>query len=95
MISDEVGGLCPVTGQPDWYKVEIRYRPNERCIESKSIKLKLQSYRNVGIFCEQLASDLAEHVAQSISPSEVVVTVTQKPRGGVSIIATAERDMRA
>lgn len=91
MISDEVTGLCPVTGQPDQYTVEIYYTPNKLCIESKALKLKLQSYRNVGIFCEQLANDLADHVFESIDPSVTRVRVTQKPRGGVSIVATARR----
>lgn len=91
MVSDEVTALCPVTGQPDQYTVQIIYYPSEFCVESKSLKLRLQSYRQKGLFVEQLASDLADHVFDSIEPSMVTVVVTQKPRGGVKIVATARR----
>jgi 7-cyano-7-deazaguanine reductase len=89
MTSDEVTALCPVTGQPDQYTVTIRYVPKNKCIESKSLKLKLQSLRQVGVFCEDLSSQLLVHVIASISPRSASVTVVQKPRGGVSIRATS------
>ena len=92
MVSDEVTALCPVTGQPDQYTVEISYYPKGKCIESKALKLKLQSFREVGVFCEQLASDLADHVHESIHPESCTVKVTQKSRGGVSIVAMASYD---
>lgn len=91
LISDEVAGECPVTGQPDQYTVEIDYTPDKVCAESKSIKLKLQSYRTKGIFCESLADELVDHVMESLKPWRASVTVIQKPRGGVSIRATAAR----
>jgi NADPH-dependent 7-cyano-7-deazaguanine reductase QueF len=80
---------CPITNQPDFYSVEIDYVPDERCIESKSLKLKLQSLRETGVFCERLSHDLLQHVVDSIHPNEVTVTVIQTPRGGVSIHATS------
>lgn len=90
MSSDEVTAVCPVTGQPDFYKVDINYVPTNRCIESKSLKLKLQSYRDKGLFVEALASEIAGHVVESINPVSVEVSITQKPRGGVQIVATAK-----
>lgn len=87
MVSDEVYAICPKTGQPDFYTVEITYSPDKSCIESKSLKLKLQSFREDGVFCEHLSSVIAQHVIQSIYPFWVSVKVTQKPRGGVSIIS--------
>ena len=90
MTSDEVTAVCPVTGQPDWYLVEIRYEPAGRCIESKSLKLYLQSFRSVGVFCEQFAARIAGDVRDAIAPSFCRVRVTQKPRGGVSIVSEAE-----
>jgi 7-cyano-7-deazaguanine reductase len=89
MTSDEVTAVCPVTGQPDQYTVTIRYLPKDKCIESKALKLKLQSYRNTGVFCEKLASEILLHVMESIAPYMAEVTVVQKPRGGVKIEATA------
>lgn len=89
MVSDEVTALCPVTGQPDQYTVEIQYEPRAKCIESKALKLKLQSYRSTGVFCEKLASEILQHVIDSINPVTASVAVTQKPRGGVKITARA------
>ena len=55
MTSDELTAMCPVTGQPDLYVARIEYWPAALCIESKSLKLYLNGYRNEGHFCEALA----------------------------------------
>jgi 7-cyano-7-deazaguanine reductase len=91
MISKEVTAVCPVTGQPDWYEVEIEYAPDKKCIESKTMKLYLQSFRQEGLFCEAFADKIAEDVFQAILPVSVDVRVTQVPRGGVAIVAIATR----
>ena len=90
MICDEVVALCPVTSQPDAYIVEIQYTPQYRCIESKSLKLRLQSIRNQGIFCEDLSSQICQHVVDSIDPIDVSVIVRQKSRGGIAIVAESQ-----
>ncbi len=87
--SDEVTSLCPVTGQPDWETVRIEFAPDKYCIESKSLKLYLWSFREEGVFCEALAAQIAKDVFDSCQPFWCTVTVTQKPRGGVKIVATA------
>jgi len=89
MESDEVTSLCPVTGQPDWETVTIEYAPDEACIESKSLKLYLWSFREEGAFCEALATQIANDVAAACQPFWVTVTVTQKPRGGIKLVAKA------
>lgn len=89
MDSDEVTSLCPVTGQPDWETVVIEYAPDKNCIESKSLKLYLWSYRNEGVFCEALASQIAQDVHSACEPFWCKVTVIQKPRGGIKLTATA------
>ena len=91
MVSDEVTALCPATGQPDQYTISIEYLPDQLCVESKSAKLRFQSYREKGIFCEALAHELAQHVVDSINPFSVTVKVAQKSRGGVSLFATASQ----
>lgn len=90
MISDEVTALCPMTNQPDWYEVKIAYRPDALCIESKSLKLYFVTFRNTGIFGEAFAAQIAEEVMAAASPRWVRVTVTQKPRGGITIAASAK-----
>jgi len=87
--SDEVTSLCPVTGQPDWETVRIEFEPIESCIESKSLKLYFWSLREEGAFCEELSARIAMDVFEACSPRMVTVTVTQKPRGGISISSTA------
>lgn len=88
--SDELTSLCPLTGQPDFNSIEIDYAPNLRCIESKSLKLYLWSFRDKGAFCEQLAADIAAEVQRAAEPLRVRVTVTQHTRGGIVTEATAE-----
>lgn len=89
LTTDEVTALCPVTGQPDWYTVEVKYFPTARCVESKTFKLYMQSFRNRGIFAETLAGEICETVLGAAMPDWVEVTVRQKPRGGVAITAFA------
>lgn len=89
MESDEVTSLCPVTGQPDWETVTIEYAPDRSCIESKSLKLYLWSFREEGAFCEALAARIGKDIFNACNPFWVEVTVTQKPRGGVKLMAKA------
>jgi 7-cyano-7-deazaguanine reductase len=88
--SDEVTAVCPVTGQPDWYMVIVEYAPDLLCVESKTFKLFLQSFRNEGLFCETLAVRIRDEMLEHVRPERVKVTVRQKPRGGVSITAVSE-----
>jgi 7-cyano-7-deazaguanine reductase len=90
LVTDECCAVCPVTGQPDWYSVTAEYVPCGLCIESKTFKLYVQSFRNNGMFCEQFADRIAIDCAKALRAS-VTVTVTQKPRGGVTIICKATR----
>ena len=89
--TDEVTSLCPVTGQPDISSVTIEYRPDAKCIESKSLKLYLWSFRDRKVFCEALAVEIADEVMRAAQPHEVMVVVTQNVRGGIVTEATAER----
>lgn len=86
----EVTTFCPVTGQPDFSTVEIDYVPNLRCVESKSLKLYLWSFRDRQVFCEALAVEIAEEIRRAAEPVHVKVTVTQSVRGGITTEAVAE-----
>jgi 7-cyano-7-deazaguanine reductase len=91
MTSDELVAVCPITGQADFYTAAIEYRPGPLCIESKSLKLYLATYRNEGVFCEALAVKIRDDAAAALElPAEKVrVALTQKARGGITITATA------
>ena len=88
--SDELTSMCPITGQPDFSHVEIGYQPARRCLESKSLKMYLWSFRDQGIFCEGLASRIAADVAEATGSRRVEVTVRQSVRGGIVTTARAE-----
>ena len=88
--SDELASLCPVTGQPDISTVEIDYRPDRRCVESKSLKLYLWGFRDQQVFAEGLAAAIAAEVQRAAAPRSVKVIVTQTVRGGIVTEATAQ-----
>ena len=87
----EFTSICPKTGQPDFGRVTIDYRPRELCLESKALKYYLWSFRDVGAYCESLAARVADDVMFAIEPHWVRVEVEQNVRGGIEIVATAER----
>lgn len=91
METHEFTSLCPKTGQPDFGTVTIEYHPARRCIESKSLKYYLWSFRDEGAFCEALAARIADDIVYAIAPHTVKVQVTQTPRGGIGLVATALR----
>ena len=90
LTSDELTAVCPITGQPDLYQVTIEYRPDALCLESKSLKLFLNGFRNEGAFCEALAVRIHDDVAAALelSADRVHITLKQKARGGITITAT-------
>ena len=89
MTSDELVAMCPVTNQPDMYVATIDYEPESLCIESKSLKLYLAQFRNEGAFCEALAVQIRDDAASALEvpPEKVRVTLRQKARGGITIVA--------
>jgi 7-cyano-7-deazaguanine reductase len=91
LTSDELVAVCPITGQPDLYLASIDYSPTDRCLESKSLKLYLNGFRNEGHFCEALAVKIRDDVAEALglAVDDVTVTLEQKARGGITITAIA------
>jgi 7-cyano-7-deazaguanine reductase len=88
--SDELTSFCPVTEQPDFNTVEIEYWPRELCVESKSLKLYLWSFREERIFGEGLASTIAADITEALEPYFCRVTLIQNIRGGMQLTAVAE-----
>ena len=89
LTSDELTAVCPITGQPDMYVATIEFWPGPLCIESKSLKLYLNSFRDEGHFAEALAVKIRDDAAASLQlPADKVrVTLRQKSRGGITITA--------
>lgn len=92
--TDELASICPVTGQPDLSTIEIEYEPAGSCVESKSLKLYLWRFRDLAIFAEALAAEIAGEVMRAARPHRVTVTLTQRPRGGIEVEAVAELTAR-
>lgn len=92
--SDELTSFCPVTEQPDFNHVEIEYQPHKLCVESKSLKLYLWSFREERIFGEGLAGQIAADIVAALEPHYCRVTLTQNIRGGMQLTAVAEMGER-
>lgn len=81
----EFTALCPVTDQPDFGHIVIKYVPGERCIESKSLKLYLFSFRNHNTFHEDSVNRIRDDVIAACQPRQLIVTGQFRPRGGIAI----------
>ncbi len=77
--------LCPITGQPDFAEIKIAYIPNERMVESKSLKLYLFSFRNHGDFHEDSVNVIMKDLIRLMQPKYIEVLGLFVPRGGISI----------
>lgn len=88
--SEELTSHCPITGQPDFSRVVIEYRPDRSCVESKSLKLYLWTFRDEKIFGEGLADTIARDLFHRLQPHSCKVTVVQNVRGGLQMTAVAE-----
>lgn len=88
LAGDELTAFCPITHQPDFYTYEVRYRPGKWCIESKTFKLLIGSFREQAAFAETLASDIAQ-IVHDATGAETEVRLQQQVRGGVALTALA------
>jgi len=76
--------LCPMTGQPDFATIRIRYTPDQKCVELKSLKLYLWSFRDEGAFHEAVTNRIANDVIEAIDPRFLEVEGDFYVRGGIS-----------
>src|SRR5690606_29842672 len=88
--SDELTSYCPVTEQPDFNKVEIEYHPDQLCVESKSLKLYLWTFRVDRTSSDMLASTIASDLDEALDQHYRKVTPIQNVRGGLPLKAVAQ-----
>ncbi|MDD9987728.1 MAG: preQ(1) synthase [Spirochaetaceae bacterium] len=81
--------VCPMTAQPDFATISIRYIPDQRVVESKSLKLYLWSYRNEGTFHEHVTNRILDDLVAALQPIACEVTGAFSVRGGISITVLA------
>ena len=88
--TDEFTSVCPFSGLPDFARVTITYTPDRLCIELRSLKYYLLSYRNVGIWYEHLVNRMLEDLVKACAPKRMKVVIACNPRGGLASTVTAE-----
>lgn len=91
--TNEFTSLCPLSGLPDFAKITIKYVPDKKCVELKSLKYYLLSFRNVGIFYEHLVNRIAEDLVSRLDPIRLSVRARFTTRGGIqtSVLSDYER----
>jgi 7-cyano-7-deazaguanine reductase len=87
----EFSPVCPYSGLPDFATLRIAYVPSDRCIELKSLKYYVMSYRSVGIFQEHATARIAEDLTRVLQPKRLEVTTIYNTRGGFDTTCTVKR----
>ncbi len=80
----EFTSVCPKTGQPDFGTITIEYCPDKKCIELKSLKFYMQSFRNKGIFYESLTNEILDYLTETSKPRWMKINSCFTPRGGIT-----------
>lgn len=88
--TDDFTSVCPVTGQPDFAQIDIDYVPDRLCVESKSLKFYLASYRNEHAFNEAVTNRILDDFVKACSPRQATITAQFSARGGIALTVRAE-----
>jgi 7-cyano-7-deazaguanine reductase len=87
--SADFTSLCPITGQADFAQIAIEYQPGKRCLETKSLKFYLASYRNERAFNEEVTNHILDDLVQACQPRSMIVKAEFASRGGIALTITA------
>ena len=90
IVVPEFTSVCPKTGHPDFGTLTISYTPEKACVELKSLKLYLQSFRNEGIFYEDVTNQILDDLVAVLQPRWMKIESAFTPRGGISTTVTAQ-----
>ena len=94
IVCPEFTSVCPKTGQPDFGTITLSYTPDRLCVELKSLKLFLQSFRNQGIFYEQVTNRLLDDFVAACRPVRCRVVSSWTPRGGITTTVTCVHEAK-
>lgn len=89
LTNNDFSSICPVTGQPDSAKLEITYIPDKLCVETKSLKYYLASYRNHPAFNEEIVNRICDDLVKACAPKDLIVKGIFVPRGGIQLSCMA------
>ena len=84
--------VCPITGQPDFANIELEYTPDQKCVELKSLKFYLQSYRTEGIFYEHVTNTILDDVVAVVEPRRMTLEAAFNARGGMTETVVVQYD---
>ena len=90
IVCPEFTSVCPRTGQPDFGTLTITYTPNKKCVELKSLKFYMQSFRNQGIFYEHVTNTILDDLAAVVEPRWMRIDAAFSARGGMREAVTAK-----
>ncbi len=90
IVAPEFTSVCPKTAQPDFGTIAITYTPAAKCVELKSLKLYLQSFRNDGIFYENVTNAILDDLVAVLSPRWMKIEAAFNPRGGMTETVTVQ-----
>ena len=94
IVCPEFTSVCPKTGQPDFGTLTFTYTPDGKCVELKSLKLYLQSFRNQGIFYENVTNRILDDLVAALQPRRLKLVAAFTPRGGISTSVTVEHQQQ-
>ena len=90
IVCPEFTSVCPKTGQPDFGTLTFRYTPAAKCVELKSLKLYMQSFRNEGIFYENVTNSILDDLVAALEPRWMQLVAAFTPRGGITTSVSVE-----
>ena len=88
--TDDFTSLCPITGQADFARIDIEYIPGQVCVETKSLKFYLASFRNERAFNEAVTNRILDDFVKACSPKRAIITAKFSARGGIALTVRAE-----
>ena len=91
-FAHEFTSVCPMTGQPDFGEITLTYTPGDRCIELRSWKFYLQTFRSRGIFYENVTNRIFDDLMGALKPRRLKLAVAFTPRGGISTTVTVSHE---
>ena len=95
IVCPEFTSVCPRTGQPDFGTLTIRYVPDQKCVELKSLKFYLQQYRNEGIFYEHVTNRILDDLVAVVQPRTMTLEAAFSARGGITTKVTASFEAKS
>jgi 7-cyano-7-deazaguanine reductase len=94
IVCPEFTSVCPKTGQPDFGVLTFTYTPDKKCVELKSLKLYLQSFRDQGIFYENVTNSIHDDLVALLQPRRLKLVAAFTPRGGISTSVTVTHEKK-